>query len=82
VIEPPGGARQIAELRPADMVAIASALGALPLAGGVSGFSCIGVEAADFDAPVRIHAVGRSGAETESPLPHLFTVPEVSLALL
>lgn len=81
VIEPPD-ARQIAELQPADMVAIASTLGALPLSGGVSGFSCVAVESVSDGGPVRIHAVGRSGAETESPLPDLFAFPEVSLALL
>jgi hypothetical protein len=82
VIEPPGSAREIAELQPADMVAIAATLGALPLPGGVSGFSCVAVEAASDEGSVRIHAVGRSGAETESPLPALFTFPEVNLALL
>lgn len=82
IFEPVAGARSVAELLPWDLLGIADALGGLPLAGGVSGYSCIAVEAGPSGQPLRIHAVARSGAEEGSPLLDVFRLPEVSLALL
>jgi hypothetical protein len=65
-----------------------SALGALPLTSGLTGFSCVAVEGGDpgeggnRGSTLRIHAVGRSAAEEANPMVDLFNLPEVSFALL
>ncbi|MFJ4029791.1 hypothetical protein ACIPWF_20520 [Paenarthrobacter sp. NPDC089989] len=82
VIEPASGTASIAGLLPGELVAMAASLGALPLTSGLSGFSCVAVEGESAGSAVRIHAVGRSGAEDGSPLLDVFRLPEVSLALL
>ncbi|MFJ4284793.1 hypothetical protein ACIPY0_04005 [Paenarthrobacter nicotinovorans] len=82
VLEPVGGAASIREFRPADLLAVAASLRALPLSAGVSGFSCLALESPALQTPLRIHALGRSAAEDVNPLLELLRSPEVSLALL
>lgn len=82
VIEPASGAGSIADVQPGELVSIAEALATLPLTSGLSGFSCVVVESGEPGAAVRVHAVGRSGAEESNPMLELFRLPEVSLALL
>ncbi|MCF3137893.1 hypothetical protein LRQ04_01385 [Paenarthrobacter sp. AR 02] len=79
VIQPIRAVGSIAEVSPAELLAMGAALGSLPLAGGLSGFSCL---APDNGATVRVHAMGRSAAEEANPLESLLCSPEVSLALL
>jgi hypothetical protein len=81
VIQPIRAVGSIAEVSPAELLAMGAALGSLPLAGGLSGFSCLALEP-DNGATVRVHALGRSAAEEENPLESLLCSPEVSLALL
>lgn len=82
VIQPGSGVSSISEVGPGELVALGAALGALPLADGVSGFSCVAVESEHPGSALRIHALGRSAAEDENPMVELFNLPEVSLALL
>lgn len=82
VIQPAGGAESIRDVQPAELLAMGAALGALPLAGGLSGFSCVAVESGSPGTPLRVHALGRSAAEKVNPLEGLLRSPEVSLALL
>lgn len=82
VLEPVRPVASVRDFLPADLLAIASSLGALPMSGGVSGFSCLALEPASPGVPLRIHAMGRSAAEDVNPLVELFRSPEVSLALL
>ncbi|MFJ4209530.1 hypothetical protein ACIPY2_13850 [Paenarthrobacter sp. NPDC089675] len=82
LIRPASGAGSIAALRPDELLGIADALAGLPMPGGVSGLSCVAVEAESSGEALSIHAVGRSGAEPASPLLDLFRLPEVSVALL
>ncbi|MEQ4567091.1 hypothetical protein [Paenarthrobacter sp. CAP02] len=79
VIQPIRAVGSIAEVSPAELLAMGAALGSLSLAGGLSGFSCL---APDNGATVRVHALGRSAAEEANPLESLLCSPEVSLALL
>ncbi|MFF1832511.1 hypothetical protein [Paenarthrobacter sp. NPDC058040] len=82
VIEPASGTGSIAGLLSGELVAMAASLTALPLTSRLSGFSCVAVEAEQPGSALRVHAVGRSAAEDESPLLDVFLLPEVSLALL
>ncbi|BCW49465.1 hypothetical protein [Arthrobacter sp. StoSoilB13] len=94
VIEPASGAAAISAVLPAELVAMGSALGALPLTSGLTGFSCVAIEGGDPGeggspgeggnpgSTLRIHAVGRSAAEEANPMVDLFNLPEVSFALL
>jgi hypothetical protein len=82
VIEPASGAASISQVLPGELVAVGAALGALPLASGLSGFSCVAVEGGNLDPRLRIHAVGRSAAEEANPMVEVLNLPEVSLALL
>ncbi|MCD4851646.1 hypothetical protein LN996_12560 [Arthrobacter sp. AK01] len=82
VIEPARHLDSIRDIQPAELLAMGAALGALPLPGGVSGFSCVAVEPEDAGVPLRVHALGRSVAEEVNPLEALLRSPEVSLALL
>jgi len=82
VIEPTRAVTAIREIRASELLAIAASLAELPLTGGLSGFSCLALEPKTADAPIRVHALGRSAAETTNPLEDLLRSPEVSLALL
>ncbi|KIA72146.1 hypothetical protein HMI60_14855 [Paenarthrobacter sp. YJN-D] len=82
VMEPVSGVASVRDFLPADLLAIGASLGALPLSGGVSGFSCLAVESLTPGTPLRVHALGRSAAEELNPVVELFRSPEVSLALL
>ncbi|MFE4196603.1 hypothetical protein ACFRJ9_12110 [Paenarthrobacter sp. NPDC056912] len=82
VIEPASGRSGIAGMLPEELLAMGAALNALPLAGGLSGFSCVAVESTDKATPLRVHALGRSAAEEVNPLEVLLRSQEVSLALL
>jgi len=82
VIEPASGAAAISSLLPGELVAMGSALGALPLSSGLTGFSCVAVEGGNPASALRIHTVGRSAAEESNPMVDLFNLPEVSFALL
>ncbi|MFW0773291.1 hypothetical protein ACLRGI_08980 [Paenarthrobacter nitroguajacolicus] len=82
VIEPVRAVASVQEILPAELLAMAATLGTLPLTGGLSGFSCLALESAKTGTPLRVHALGRSAAETVNPLEDLLRSPEVSLALL
>ncbi len=82
VIEPARHFESIGDIRPAELLAMASALGSLRLSGGPSGFSCVALEPESSGVPLRVHALGRSVAEEVNPLEALLRSPEVSLALL
>lgn len=82
VIQPARDVGSIGDISPAELLAMGAALSAFPLDGGVSGFSCLAVEAQDAQTPLRVHALGRSAAETVNPLEGLLRSREVSLALL
>ncbi|SDX19443.1 hypothetical protein SAMN04487912_108130 [Arthrobacter sp. cf158] len=82
VMEPARHTASIEDLQPAELLAMASALGALPLSGGLSGFSCVVLESESLGVPLKVHALGRSVAEEVNPLEALLRSPEVSLALL
>lgn len=82
VIEPASGAAAISSVLPVELVAMGSALDALPLTSGLTGFSCVAVEGGNPGSALRIHAVGRSAAEQDNPMVDLFNLPEVSRALL
>jgi diadenosine tetraphosphate (Ap4A) HIT family hydrolase len=82
VLEPARPTARFGDLQPAELLAMAAALGALPLSGGLSGFSCVGLESESLGVPLRVHALGRSAAEEVNPLEALLRSPEVSLALL
>ncbi|MGO4433232.1 hypothetical protein AB4Y88_08030, partial [Paenarthrobacter sp. RAF9] len=55
VIQPIRAVGSIAEVSPAELLAMGAALGSLPLAGGLSGFSCLALEP-DNGVTVRVHA--------------------------
>lgn len=82
VIQPASGAASIRDVRPSELLAMGTALSGLPLAPGHSGFSCVAVESEAPGTPLRVHALGRSAAETVNPMEGLLRSPEVSLALL
>ncbi|WP_091469171.1 hypothetical protein [Paenarthrobacter nitroguajacolicus] len=82
VIEPVRAVANVRDILPAELLAMAGALAALPLSGGLSGFSCLALESETAGAPLRVHALGRSAAEDANPMEDLFRSPEVSLALL
>lgn len=82
VIQPVRHVGSIGEISPAELLAMGAALSAFPVDGGVSGFSCLAVEAEDARTPVRVHALGRSAAEEVNPMEALLRSREVSLALL
>ncbi|MET4621344.1 hypothetical protein ABIE18_002805 [Arthrobacter sp. 2762] len=82
VIEPASGAASISSVLPGELVAVGTALGALPLTSGLTGFSCVAVEGGNPGSALRIHAVGRSAAEQANPMVEMFNLPEVSFALL
>ncbi|MGR0159045.1 hypothetical protein [Paenarthrobacter nitroguajacolicus] len=82
VIEPVRAVGSVREILPAELLAMAGALTALPVSGGLSGFSCLALESDSAGTPLRVHALGRSAAEDVNPLEDLLRSPEVSLALL
>jgi diadenosine tetraphosphate (Ap4A) HIT family hydrolase len=82
VIEPVRAVASVGEILAAELLAMGTALTELPLTGGLSGFSCVALESETTGTPLRVHALGRSAAETVNPLEDLLRSPEVSLALL
>ena len=82
VIEPVRAVASVREVFAAELLAMGAALAGLPLSGGLSGFSCLALESETAGARLRVHALGRSAAETVNPLEVLLRSPEVSLALL
>ncbi len=82
VIQPIRAVESIGDVSPAELLAMGAALGALPVAGGLSGFSCLALESTGNGVPIRVHVLGRSAAEEGNPLEALLCSPEVSLALL
>ncbi|MCT9869258.1 hypothetical protein [Paenarthrobacter aurescens] len=82
VIEPVREVASISDILPTELLAMGAALAALPLSGGLSGFSCLALEPGGSGIPLRVHALGRSAAEEVNPLEELMRSPEVSLALL
>jgi len=82
VIEPVRAVANVRDIQPAELLAMAATLGALPLTGGLSGFSCLALESERPGSPLRVHALSRSAAEDVNPMVDLLRSPEVSLALL
>ncbi|NYD77078.1 hypothetical protein [Arthrobacter cupressi] len=80
VPEPDVGA--VSQLPPSSLLALASALEALPTGDGVTGFSCVMTEGAGPGRRLELHALGRAAGEERNPLETLRNLPEVSRALL
>lgn len=82
IFSPVRAISRVSDVRPDELLALATGLLALPRYGGSSGFSCIAAEATDSDERLQLHALGRSPAEAVNPLEAFLRSPEVSHALL
>jgi hypothetical protein len=67
-------------ISPGGLLAVAAALQGLTGRRGVSGLSCLALDAAG--GGLEIHALGRSAGEPVNPMERLLDLPEVSQALL
>ncbi|MDQ0677410.1 hypothetical protein QFZ30_000792 [Arthrobacter pascens] len=72
----PGGSG----ITPGGLLAVAAALQGLTSRRGVSGLSCVALDAAG--GGLEIHALGRTAGEPVNPMERLLDLPEVSQALL
>jgi hypothetical protein len=72
----------IPDVRPTEILALASALEGLAADSTVSGLSCIAPDPSVTGGRLEVHVLGRSANELRNPLAALLDSPELSQALL